>query len=206
MEASLWVMIINHLGVAFAAITGALVAIEYEVDIVGMLTLSVVSGLGGGIIRDIFLGDLPPATIKDYYYIITCIVACISTFFYYRTIRKLEIVIVIADALSLGFFLVLGMEKAVSYHMNTLAIIIMGLFTCSFGGVIRDVLVNRVPYIFRREIYILNAIVGALLFVILKGYLNTWLIDSIVTLTVIVLRFITYFKKWQLPIAKEYKF
>jgi uncharacterized membrane protein YeiH len=206
MTSTIWLTVTALVGTAFGAVSGALVAIENELDIIGMVTLGTITGLGGGIVRDFFLGDLPAATIKDYNYLITCVCSCVATFFFYRALKKLEIIIVIVDAISLGVFLVYGLEKAISLHMNTIAVMLMGIFTCSFGGVVRDIIINRVPYIFRREIYLLNAVCGAILFVFMQGYFEKWIVDTLVAVIVIFLRLYTYFKNWRLPIAKEYKF
>lgn len=201
-----WFTLMSLFGISFAAMSGALVAIENDLDIIGMITLGTITGLGGGILRDFFLGALPPTTIVNDNYLLTCVCSCVATYFYYRALKKLEIVIVIVDAISLGVFLVYGMEKAVTMHMNTIAIMLMGIFTCSFGGVVRDIVINRVPYIFRRELYLLNVIVGAILFIFIQGYFEEWLVDLIVVFSVITLRLYTYFKKWRLPIVKEYRF
>ena len=122
-------------------------------------------------------------------------------FFFYKFFKELENFVVIGDAIGLGTFTIIGIEKALSSNMNILSSIIMGIITPTFGGIIRDVLANRVPFVLKREIYLSLCILGGVLFFVFKNIFlfNNGLVYFIVIVFITGLRILSYFKKWNLP-------
>lgn len=193
---------LDYLGTVAFALSGAIVAVEKEMDLVGILILSFITGFGGGILRDLLLGSVPPAVFHNYLYFILSSASAFFVFFFYKRIKALEKALTFADALGLGVFTVIGIEKALLFKMSYFNAIIMGVLTATFGGVIRDVLANRVPFIFRKQIYLTVCVLGALLFFPLKKLFPSWISVSVVIIFITVFRIVAYLKNWNLPRAK----
>jgi len=195
------ILILDYIGTFAFAVSGAMLAVEKGMDIIGLLVLSTVTAVGGGIVRDIIIGKIPPAIFihNEYFYII--IISTFLVFFFYKFFKELENFVVIGDAIGLGTFTIIGIEKALSSNMNILSSIIMGIITPTFGGIIRDVLANRVPFVLKREIYLSLCILGGVLFFVFKNIFlfNNGLVYFIVIVFITGLRILSYFKKWNLP-------
>jgi uncharacterized membrane protein YeiH len=164
--------VLEHLGVAVAAITGVLAAKGKQVDLFGVLVLALVTAFGGGTIRDLTLGDVPVFWVRDSSFAITASLTALATFFIAR-IRTLPAnILLIADAAALAFFTMLGARKALSFGVDAHIAVTMGVITGVAGGMWRDVLIGQIPHVFRRDIflYATAAIVGAVGFVILERW------------------------------------
>ncbi len=154
--------------IAFA-ISGALVAARHRLDWVGFIFMASITGIGGGTLRDAIL-DVPVFWLNDYYLIIVCGVSAIFTYYATQFISKRFKALLWADALGMALFSTLGAQKALSLDMSISVAVIMGVFSACLGGIIRDVIVNDVPVVFQREIYITASLVGALSYCILHVY------------------------------------
>jgi uncharacterized membrane protein YeiH len=154
--------------IAFA-ISGALVAARHRLDIVGFIFMACITGIGGGTLRDTIL-DLPVFWLNDYYIILVCSGAAILTFFTAQHISKRSKALLWADALGMALFTVLGAQKAISLGIDIPVAIIMGIFSACLGGIIRDVIVNDVPVVFQRDIYITASLLGAMSYCLLFTY------------------------------------
>lgn len=150
------------IGTIAFAIAGALIGIRKQLDIFGVIFLAITTALGGGIFRDILLGNTPPtAFIKPIFSIISILSAFI-TFRFHRRILKLKNIILISDAIGLGAFTVIGSYTAMENFMDQpFLVICMGLLTGVGGGILRDVFVKDIPLVFRKEIYAIASILGA---------------------------------------------
>ncbi len=151
------------LGTIVFAITGALKAVKYELDILGILVLASITGTGGGILRDILLGDTPPASFLDETFFIVSLLAGIIVFFSAPKIIKIWKIIRIGDAIGLGLFTAIGAAKGISYELGIIGVILTGALTATGGGAIRDILVNEVPLVIRKDFYATAAVIGSLL-------------------------------------------
>lgn len=172
--------LLEHFGVAVGAITGALAARGKRVDLFGVLVLALVAAFGGGTIRDVILGDRPIFWVRDGSFVITAASAGIVTFFIARVRDIPQNVLLIADALTLAFFTVLGAEKAMAFSVAPHIAVVMGVITGVAGGMCRDVLMSQMPLVFRREIhlYATASALGAGFFVAMRH----WLPDRAVTI------------------------
>lgn len=162
-------MILDLMAVAVFAVSGALVASRKQMDIFGFIMLGTVTGIGGGSMRDVFLGRLPVLWVETPIYVLVCIFAGAITFFAAHRLRSRYPFILWLDALGLSLFCVMGAETALSVGAHPVVAVIMGVITGTFGGIIRDVLGGEVTLIQKREIYVTAALAGAALFVALIG-------------------------------------
>ncbi|MCC5976830.1 MAG: trimeric intracellular cation channel family protein [Salinarimonas sp.] len=160
--------LIDFLGVAAFAASGALVASRKQMDIVGFTLLAVVTGIGGGTMRDLLLG-LPVFWIARPDYLLICVAMAIAAFFTAHLVASRYKVLLWCDAAGLALFAVVGAETALLAGAGPLVALVMGMITATFGGVIRDVLGAEEPVILSREIYATAALAGAGGFVLLDA-------------------------------------
>ena len=152
-----------------AAVSGAIGARRAGMDFFGMFVLALVTGVGGGTLRSLLLGDLPPMVLKDPTYLLLAVIATVVSFSGDRWWSKVKRLVSVVDALSIGLFMVIGIEIARSHHLDWWACMGMGVVTATFGGVLRDILRAEVPLIFRKEIYASACVAGGFLFFALEG-------------------------------------
>ena len=143
------------------ALSGAVAARERGLDWFGILVIAFTVACGGGVLRDLCIGAIPPAGLADWRYLTTAVVAAVLTMASRGIVERLAHPVVLFDTLGLGLFAVTGAQKALLSGANGEAAVLMGMVTAVGGGVARDVLLNRVPVILQREIYASAALVGA---------------------------------------------
>ncbi len=195
--------------VAFAA-SGATVGIAKKMDLFGVVTLGVVTSVGGGIIRDLVLGLTPPATFKNPIYALVAIVSSVIIFipavrkFLFKKQQVYDNLMRIIDSVGLGIFTVVGVEIAYSAGQseNRFLLIFVGLITGTGGGVIRDILAGNTPYILVKHFYASASIIGAFVYVLLWQLFGDEIAFYCGALTVIVLRLLAAKYRWSLPKAK----
>lgn len=159
-------VVLDLVGIFVFAITGALVAVRKELDVFAVLVLAGTTGLGGGFLRDVLIGAVPPAALADWRYLLVPALAGLVTFFFHPALGRQERVINVLDAAGLALFCVTGALKAVAFGLGPVPAALMGMLTAIGGGMVRDVLTGRVPLVFRGELYATPALVGALLAVL----------------------------------------
>jgi uncharacterized membrane protein YeiH len=170
-------IVFDLLGILTAAASGALTGVRKSLDLVGVLVLAAVTGLGGGVVRDLMIGAVPVAVLTDWRYLTAASVAAAAVLLAQHPkvpgreaptlIRlggriPLSTAYLVADSATLGCFAVSGTAKALNYGLALVPAALMGVVTAVGGGVLRDVLVNEVPTVLRRELYAVPALVGAL--------------------------------------------
>lgn len=189
------------LGVAFFAISGALsVSEKKEMDWFGAAFIGFVTALGGGSMRDVLLGSYPIAWIKDVNLVYVIFIALIIARVFSKPLLKLRKTFFLFDTLGIALFTVVGTSKALSLGVGNINAAAMGMFTAVFGGVIRDILTNEIPIIFRKEIYATACLAGAGVYVILHHLdlnhnLNLLIAGSII----ILIRLFAVKRNWHLP-------
>lgn len=200
MEHALFVLV-DLLGTAAFAISGAVAAAERRLDLFGVYAVAFLTACGGGIVRDVCLGAVPPAGISDWRYLACSAAAATVTLWADTWVERLRHPVMFFDALGLGFFAVVGAHKALLHGAHVEAAIVLGTVTAVGGGVMRDVLLARVPAILAREIYALAAIVAAVIQVVAerRGWsigLSPWFAaGACFVLRVLAVRF-----EWGLPV------
>ena len=150
-------------GIFVFAISGALMAIRRDFDVVGIVVLAVATALGGGIIRDLVLGDTPPVAFARWDYLLVPLVAAAVAFVAHPELQRLSLTLLVFDAAGLGLFCVVGTVKALEHGLSPLSAAILGVITAVGGGVLRDVLARETPALVRpdSELYAVPAVVGA---------------------------------------------
>ena len=148
------------------AVTGAMKGVAFKMDILGVIVLSSITGMAGGMLRDIVLGRIPPAALIDPTYILVTTITGISVFYLYPNIKSLLGLFLKFDALGLGVFSIIGATIALNggYGLNLLIMMFAGVITAVGGGIVRDVLVNEKPLVFIKELYVSLSFIGILLF------------------------------------------
>lgn len=146
-------------GVLAFAITGALRAVERDMDIFGILVLAVITALGGGIIRDLLVGRFP-VSLSTPVYFYAAVIGGLLVMPTLGTLRKYVYWIRIFDGLGLAIFSVLGAQVGLIYKLNFLSVLLLGLLTGIGGGIVRDVLANDIPLVLRQEVYALASLIG----------------------------------------------
>lgn len=151
------------LGILAFATSGALLAIRRGFDVVGIVALAETTALGGGVLRDLLIGDTPPAALRDPLYVVIPLVAVAVTFFLHPRFERLRTAVLVFDAGGLGLFAVTGTLKALEADLGVLPCTILGVTTAVGGGVLRDVLARQTPELFTPDsvLYAVPATVGA---------------------------------------------
>lgn len=163
-----WVYWLDHVAIAVFAISGALVASRKQMDAVGFVLIAVVTGFGGGTVRDLLLGRTPVFWLRAPELVAVAVFAGLLVFFVAHRFENRFRALLWADAVGLALYAVLGAEIALLAGAHAWAAVILGVVTATFGGIVRDVICNEVPLILRREIYVTAAAAGAAVFVVLR--------------------------------------
>lgn len=193
----------DYLGTFVFAVTGALAGARHRMDPVGIFVLAVSTACGGGIIRDVMLGATPVAFLINPAYLLFSLLATVLVFFSARKLFGINRIISIFDAAGLATFLIIGTAKALSQEINFLGAVLLGVVTAVAGGVIRDVLSNEVPLIFRREIYATACLAGGVVyFLLFELGAAPEIIFLVSALTVFVIRLLAILRNWSLPVPK----
>jgi uncharacterized membrane protein YeiH len=188
-------------GVAVFAVTGALMAGRKSMDLFGVVVIGLVTALGGGTLRDVILGHHPVSWIAHQASILVAIAAALGTVLWVRMTRPIhDLGLLLADAIGLAVFTVGGTALAMTHQVPTITAVIMGVMTGVAGGVIRDVLCNQIPLIFRQEIYASACLLGALVYIGLLRLHGATELASLVAMAVVFgVRVAAIHWKWTLP-------
>ncbi|MGV9005090.1 trimeric intracellular cation channel family protein [Flavobacterium sp.] len=191
---------LDSIGTLVFAISGALTAIYKKLDLFGVYCIAFVTALGGGTIRDVMIGRTPVGWMQDMNYIYIITVGFLLSIIFNRYLDRLRISMFLFDSIGLGVFTLLGLDKGIEYGLSPLICVILGTLTATFGGVIRDILCNEIPVLFRKEIYATLCIAGGILFFILKELrLQEEFISLTVAIFIIAFRLIAFKYNWSLP-------
>ena len=207
-----FVFIMELIGTVAFAVSGAITGMEKKMDIFGVAILGLTTAVGGGIIRDMLIGNTPPQTFQDPVYAVISIVTAIIVF-YLAGRRKnsmsphlWDILLLVMDTLGLGIFTVVGISTAHQAvpESGQFLLIFVGVITGVGGGVLRDVMIHELPAIFRKHIYALASIAGALIALPLFRMHETNLAIYMGSFVVLCIRLMASHYKWSLPrVVKE---
>jgi uncharacterized membrane protein YeiH len=190
-------------GTLLFAVEGGLAAVAANLDLLGVMVLAFATALVGGIIRDVLIGAVPPASLRDWRYTATAFVGGAIVFFLHPYIRQIPAgVIVTLDAAALALFAVAGTEKALVYKMHPFIAVLLGTITGVGGGTVRDVLLTQVPNVLRADIYATAAMAGAVVMVAATNLRVPPTFAAISGgLVCFLLRVISVWQHWNLPKA-----
>lgn len=192
--------IIDILGTIAFAISGVLVALNKKMDPFGILIIAFVTAVGGGTLRDLLIGETPVSWMKDMTYTYFIIGATIFAVVFRNRINYLRTSLFLFDTIGIGLYTVVGVEKGINAGLHPIMCIALGTMTASFGGVIRDILCNEIPVIFRKEIYATACIIGGASYFLLREFpIDYNLVFVIAGLIVIIIRLLAVKFKIALP-------
>ena len=196
-----FLFIIDVLGTIAFAVSGAFLAMEKKLDPFGVLVLSFVTAIGGGTLRDILIGNLPVSWLQNETASVVIFSSALATMLFGNYLKRLTLTLFLFDALGLGLFTIIGVELGIEKGFSTGICITLGTITACFGGVVRDVLLNNIPLLFRKEIYALACISGGLIYLLMKrSELNDDIAKIIAILIIFIIRVMAVRFNWSLPV------
>jgi len=196
-----FLVVLDLLGTFVFALSGAAAGVKSKLDLFGLMVLAFATGNAGGITRDLLIGAVPPAAIRDWRYLGVCVMAGVVTFLCYPHIDVNRRPVLLFDAGGLALFAVTGTQKALAAGLNPILAALMGMLSGIGGGMLRDVLVNETPTVLRADLYAVAALGAGL--AVVTGHLLHF--PSVASMTVgallcFWLRVMAIFRSWHLPI------
>lgn len=162
--------VLDILGTIAFAISGALMAMNKKMDPFGVFIIAFVTAVGGGTLRDVLIGKQPVIWMNDITYIFLIGISVMIAIIFRKKLRHLQKSLFLFDTIGLGIFTITGTEIGINANFHPIISIALGTMTACFGGVIRDILCNQVPILFRKEIYATACIFGSIVFIILHNF------------------------------------
>ena len=188
------------LGTVAFAISGVLVAMDKKLDLFGVIIIAFVTAIGGGSLRDMLIGETPVAWMHESAYTFTILGAVLFAILFQSRLKYLRRSLFLFDTIGIGLFTLVGIEAGLEVGLKPYICVALGVITASFGGVIRDILCNEIPVIFRREIYATACIIGGIFyFLLLRTALQEEYAYAFAILTVISIRLLAVRYKIALP-------
>ena len=186
-------------GTAVFAISGAWLACRKDMDIFGAMVLAFVTAVGGGTIRDVLLGATPVFWVQDHDYVLVILASTLLALLIRRWHDRTHNLLLIADALGLAVFTVIGVTKAMTFGASAMVAVMMGVLTGCGGGAIRDLLSGDIPLVLKKEVYAFAAMAGGALFVVLEPFTGSGVATLLSAGLVLTLRLLAMYKKLSLP-------
>jgi uncharacterized membrane protein YeiH len=195
-------LILNLSGTFAFGLSGGILAVRKKMDLFGILVLSVTTGLGGGILRDVLLNRLPPTTVTDVRFLAIAALAGVIVFVTYNRLIHHVLFITTFDAIGLGIFTVTGTTIALGSGLGPVPAALLGMLTGVGGGVLRDVLAAEVPLILRSEIYAVASLLGAAIIILANQVqLLGSFAEIIAALATFTLRMVSVRRGWRIPMV-----
>ena len=194
---------LDWVGTLVFAVSGGLLGVQKRFDLFGVLFLSFVAAVAGGVLRDVLIGAVPPVAITEVHYFLLAVAGGLMTFYWYPRVASLQRPILLFDAVGLGLFAVLGARKAIEHGIHPLMAAILGMLTGIGGGMARDVLAGEVPFVLRSDLYAVAALAAGA--VVATGHalglprLHPMLLGAAVC---IFLRMMAIHRDWRAPVAR----
>ncbi len=181
------------------AMSGALTAMHKKLDPFGVFIIAFVTAVGGGTLRDVLIGRTPVGWMRDMQYVYVIILGYLLAILFRKSFDKLRTSLFLFDTIGLGVFTLIGLERGLTTGLHPVICIALGTMTACFGGVIRDILCNEIPNVFREEIYATICILGGIVFFGLRKLnLNDDVLYLVTSLVIIVIRLMAVKYKWNL--------
>ncbi len=198
-------LVLDLIGTFVFALSGAVVGVRRRLDIFGVLVISFAAASAGGITRDLLIGSVPPAAIRDWRYMAASVLGGLLIFIWFpRSQRSARVrnFVLLFDAAGLALFAVTGTQKALGYGLNPMTASLLGMLTGIGGGMMRDILVAEIPHVLRSDLYAVAALAGAVVVVIGHRLDVAPILAAVLgALICFGLRLIAIRRRWQLPIA-----
>lgn len=192
--------IIEILGTVAFAMSGAFAAMQKRFDPFGVLIISFITAVGGGTVRDLLL-DVPVFWMHDLWTCALIFVTAVSAMIFKSIEKNFRVTLFIFDSFGLGLFTIIGIQKGINADLHPVICLTLGTITGCFGGIIRDILLNRIPLIFRKEIYATACIIGGSLFLMMAKYtsLTYQFVQIFTIILIVVIRTLAVRFRWKMP-------
>ncbi|MBI1185006.1 trimeric intracellular cation channel family protein [bacterium] len=189
------------LGTFFFAISGTLAASKKQLDVFGVLMIGFITAIGGGSVRDIVLGKFPLVWIQDANYALVILAGFVVSLLFRKFLLRLRKTFFLFDTVGIAFFTIMGLQKALSLEAPMVVAVFLGMTSAVMGGMIRDVICNDIPLIFRTELYATACLSGAIVYIIMAQFSNYNLVNALSGFVVIILmRLLAIRFRWRLPV------
>jgi uncharacterized membrane protein YeiH len=194
-----YTFIIELLGTAAFAISGAFSAMEKKLDVFGVMVLAFVTAIGGGTVRDVLIGNVPVMWLRGLTAPLTILTAVCAAMLFRGAFKNLPKTLLLFDSLGLGLFTVTGIQTGLAAGIHPAMCVALGTITGCFGGVIRDLLLREIPVLFRKEFYATACIAGGALYLLLLGWVSVPVAQTGAIVCICVLRILAVRYNWRLP-------
>ena len=195
--------VLNFIGLAAFALSGALMGVRRQFDIIGMAVLAMITALGGGVIRDVLIGSTPPDALLHIWWLVVPLAATVVTFYFHPRVTQLRRSVAFFDAVGLGLFCVAASAKALAFGLSPLASVILGVITGIGGGILRDLLSGETPAVLRRDsqLYAIPAILGCTMVVTALHFRAPEALTQFLAAAFITgLQLLAIWRKWRGPV------
>jgi uncharacterized membrane protein YeiH len=195
-------LVADLIGVAVFAASGASAAVAKRLDLFGVGFVGFVAALGGGILRDLVIGAVPPLAFSDWRYVLTAVGTSVAVFYLHPQLNRLRRAVLLLDAAGLGLFTITGTLKAIDAGVPTVGVCLVGMLTAIGGGLARDMLTGEIPVVLQRDIYAVVALGGAAAVAALS-----WLGQArplplaAVAAALTGVRLLALYRRWSAPVA-----
>ena len=194
---------LDWVGTFVFALSGGLLGVKKRFDLFGVLVLSFVVAVAGGILRDLLIGSVPPAAIKEIDYLLIAVAGGLFTFFAYPNVASMQRQILLFDAVGLALFAVTGAQKAIAFGIHPVMVAILGMLSGIGGGMTRDVLAGDVPFVLRSDLYAVAALAAGA--IVSAGHVLR--IEPVYPMLVgaaacVFLRVMAMYRGWRVPAAR----
>ena len=188
--------------IAFTS-SGVFSGMTKRLDIFGVLVVGFVTAIGGGTIRDILIGETPVGWMRNISTPLIILITGVITMYFYKYIKSLKVALFLLDALGLGLFTIIGIQRGLDVGLSPGICLLLGTISGCFGGVIRDMLLNEIPVLFRREIYATACIAGGLIYLATKDLIGENFSELLSIVFICALRIVSFQQKWGLPFLRK---
>jgi uncharacterized membrane protein YeiH len=195
-------LVADLIGVAVFAASGASAAVAKRLDLFGVAFVGLVAALGGGILRDLVIGAVPPLAFADWRYAVAAVIASLAVFWLHPQLSRLRRTVLVLDAAGLGLFTVTGTLKALDAGVPPVGACLVGMLTAIGGGLARDLLTGEIPAVLQRDIYAVVALGGAVAVTILERVgIDGPLALGAAAAAMIFVRLLALYRRWSAPVA-----
>lgn len=198
----LFINVMDLIGTVAFAVSGVLVGVKNRLDLFGLLVLAIITASGGGLIRDVIISKDLPIFFTQPRYLITIILSTVATCVAFKFIKRMMFLIKVFDAIGLGAFTIITAYKAMQLDIPLIGIIFVAVLTGVGGGILRDIMVNDVPLVFKSEIYAMASIAGALIFYFLYQLVEVNLNIYLCIVIIFLIRMVSIHFNLNLPVIK----
>ncbi|OKS84763.1 trimeric intracellular cation channel family protein [Mucilaginibacter polytrichastri] len=193
--------IIEVLGTISFTISGVFSAMQKRLDIMGVIIIGFVTAIGGGTVRDVLIGSTPVSWMRNIDIPLIILITAICTIFFKKRIKTFKVTLFLFDALGLGLFTIIGVQKGLSVGLHPAICVALGTITGCFGGLIRDILLNTIPLILHKEIYASACIIGGAFYLLMLPFIDAGVAKMAAVIVVCGIRIVAVRYRLKLPVS-----